>query len=296
MTNTNFRGPVNSLGALEDSTSSVEDGPNMLYQGTIFPDLRQTLFPKDGVGSGRASGFLDNPQIVTVDNIPQASSSTLLAAAAAVVTSVAMAFTTTAAGNSVAGTPSVATGVPIIPLGASTATTAAIALDFGFTTGTTTAASSTVVVVDSTLFTVGQWLCIGGAGNSGKTAALLTQVASISTSNATTITIAPVALGTLSNAPIGSANLWNNLTPPSTQFGAQVSTANAASPYVAGGMFRVFNPLEALSRVVSITATSTTALGGTFTVSGWDIYGQPMTELLTKAASTATIYGKKAFN
>ncbi len=295
MTNTNFRGPTNSMGSMEDSTVDSDDGPNLAYQGTVFPNLRQSPFPKDGVGSGRASAFLDNPQIVTVDNIPSAATTTILAAAAAVVTGVAMAFSTTAPGNTVAGTPSVATGVPIIPFGSSAVTTAAVALDFGFTTGTTTAASSTVVVVDNTLFTVGQWLCIGGAGNVGKTAALLTQVTSVSPTNVTTINIGPVALGTLTNAPIGSANLWNNVTPPSTQFGPQVSTANAASPHVVAGMFRVFNPLETLSRVVSISATSTTALGGAFLVSGWDIHNQAMTELITKAASTATIYGKKAF-
>lgn len=294
MTNTNFRGPVNSLGAMEDSTSGApDDGPNYAYQGTVFPDLRATLFNKDGVGGGRVSGFLDNPQIVSVDNIPSSASTTVLAVAAAVVTGTAMALSTTAPGNTVAGVPSIATGVPIIPFGSSAVVTAPIALDFGFTTGTTTASSSTVVVVDSTLFSPGQWIAIGGAGNSGKSVTLLTQVASIT--NATTILINPVSLGTLTNAPIGSANLWNNLAPPSTQFGPASPVPNAVAPYVAGGMFRIFNPLEAISRNVSIGATNTSAAGGVFIVNGWDSYFQPMSESLTKAASTTTIFGKKAF-
>ncbi len=299
MTNTNFRGPVNSLGALEDATTNVEDGPSLAYQGTVFPNLRETTFPKDGVGQGRSLAFLDNPQIVTVDNIPQAASTTLIAAAnssavAAITNGVAMVLTTTAAGNTVAGTPSVASGVPIIPFGSTAVVTAALALDFGFTTGTTTAASSSVVVVNTALFTSGQWLVIGGAGNAGKTAALITQVTGFT--NATTITISPVALGTLTNAPIGSGNLFNNLSPPSTQFGPQVSTANAATPHWLAGMFRSFDPLQALSRNVSITPVVTTAAGGAFIVSGWDIHNQAMTESITVAASTTTsYYGKKAF-
>ena len=299
MTNTNFRGPTNSMGAMEDSTVDPDDGPNLIYQGSIFPNLRQSPFPKDGVGSGRAAGFLDNPQIVTIDNIPQAATTTLIAAAnntgtVTIANGVAMTLTTTAAGNTVAGTPSVATGVPIIAFGSSTVTTAAVALDFGFTTGTTTAASSSVVVVNTALFSAGQWIAIGGAANAGKTATLITQVTGIT--NATTITIFPVALGALTNAPIGSANLWNNLTPPSTQFGAQVSTANSVSPHVVGGMFRVFNPLEALARNISITPSVTTGAGGAFIVNGWDIHHQAMSESITVAASTTTsYYGKKAF-
>lgn len=299
MTNTNFRGPVNSLGAMEDATSNVDDGPNVAYQGTVFPSIRETTFPKDGVGAGRSSGYLDNPQIVTVDNIPQAATTTLIAAAnntttAAITNGVAMVLSTTAAGNTVAGTPSVATGVPIIPFGSSTTTTAAVALDFGFTTGTTTAASSSVVVVNTALFTGGQWLVIGGAGNAGKTAALLTQVTGFT--NATTITIAPAALGSLTNAPIGSGNLFNSLTPPSTQFGPVQSTANAATPHWVAGMFRVFDPLQAISRIIAIATTNTSGAGGAFIVNGWDVHGQAMSESITVAAATTTsYYGKKAF-
>jgi hypothetical protein len=296
VTNTNWRGPANSLGAMEDSTVGEDDGPNYAYQGTLFPNLRGGVFNKDGVGAGRVPGFLDNPQFVSVDNIPSAASTTILAAAAAVVTGTAMTLSTTAPGNTVAGTPSVASGVPIIPFGSSTVTTAPIALDFGFTTGTTTAASSTVVVVDNTLFTLGQWLCIGGAGNAGKTAALLTQVASISTANTTTITISPVALGTLTNAPISGANLFNQGLPPATQFGPSAPAATAEANALAGGMFRIFNAVGALSRNISITATTTGAAGGAFLVTGWDVHNQVMTEKITVAASTTTsYYGKKAF-
>jgi hypothetical protein len=299
VTNTNFRGPVNSMGAMEDGTSGApEDGPSLTYQGTVFPSLRGT-FPKDGVGGGRSGAYLDNPQFVLVDNIPQAATTTLIAAAnsssvAAITNGVAMTLSTTAAGNVVAGSPSVAPGVPIIPFGSAAPVTTAMALDFGFTTGTTTAASSSVVVVNTALFTQGQWIVIGGAGNSGKTACLVTQVSGFT--NATTITISPAALGTLTNAPIGSGDLYNSLTPPSTQFGPSASTANSVTPTWLAGMFKVIDPLQTLARNVSITPVVTTGAGGGFIVNGWDIHSQAMSELITVAASTTTsYYGKKAF-
>jgi hypothetical protein len=57
---------------------------------------------------------------------------------------------------------------------------------------------------------------------------------------------------------------------------------------------RLHNPREALARVVSLTGT-TAGAGGAFTVSGWDVYRQPMTETITATAGSTVVYGKKAF-
>lgn len=296
MTNTNWRGPTNSMGAMEDGTIGDDDGPNYIYQGTLFPNLRGGFFNKDGVGAGRVPGFLDNPQIVTVDNIPSAATTTIIALNATVTSGTAMTLLTVAPGNTTAGVPSAATAVPIIPFGSTSVVTAAIALDFGFTTGTTTAASSAVVVVDNTLFTQGQWLCIGGAGNSANTASLLTQVTAISTANTTTINVFPVPAGSLTNAPIGASNLFNKYLPGATQYGPGTPTPNASVNELAAGMFRIFNPVGAISRNVAIASASATAAGGVFHVAGYDVHNQAMSENITVAANTtAAAYGKKAF-
>ncbi len=295
MTDTNFRGPVNSLGAMLNGTADPTDGPNYSYQGTVFPDLRGGFFQKDGLGAARVPGFLDNPAIVTVDQIPSSASTTILAAAVTgIVSGVAFTLNTTAPGNAVAGTPSIATGVPFIPFGAS-AVQNVTALDFGFTTGTTTAASSAVTVVDNSLFTVGQWLCIGGAGNSGKTAALLTQVTVVSTTNTTGINIFPVALGSLSNAPIGNGNQFNQFLPPATQFGPSAPVANAQDIHWSAGLFRLFNPVASLSRNVTI-AVSSAAVTGLITVRGFDVHSQAMSETFNvNTTAASTFVGKKAF-
>jgi len=59
----------------------------------------------------------------------------------------------------------------------------------------------------------------------------------------------------------------------------------------------VADPTKNLARAVSITATSG-AVGGAFLLTGWDLYGVPMTELVTVASSptgSTTTNGKKAF-
>lgn len=294
---TNFRGPVNNMGALEDSPATVQplDGPMGSYQGQALLDIRQTPFPKDGMGAARAVGFLDNARIVTINNIPSATTTVSLAAAAALTTATPMVLTTTNPAGT-AGVCGLAVGVPIIPYGSSTVTTAALAIDFGFATGTTAAASSAIIVNDLTLFDPGQWIVIGGVANSGKTASLITQVQTVPQTLGTgTITVLPVPAAALSNAPIGAANQWNLFTPPGTQFGPAAVSANAWSPHLAGGLLRLQNPAEMNGRCVSITGAASTAAGGTLTVAGWDVYRQPMTETITKAAGTTTSFGRKAF-
>jgi len=278
-----------------DGTVVPTDGPNYAYQGTVFPNLRGGVFQKDGTGAARVPAYMDNPSIVTVDNIPSASTTAnIVAVATGIVSGTVLTMTTVAPGSSTASVPSLATGVPIIPFGG-TAVQNVTALDFGFTTGTTTAANSAIVVADNTLFTLGQWLCIGGAGNSGKTAALLTQVTAISTVTTNSINVFPVPLGSLSNAPIGGSNQFNLFLPPATQYGPSTPVANAEANALLAGLFRVFNPVGAISRVVSITATAA-AVTGLITVRGFDVHSQAMSEAINVSTTTAgTFYGKKAF-
>lgn len=55
----------------------------------------------------------------------------------------------------------------------------------------------------------------------------------------------------------------------------------------------VWDPTSLTARVLSITAAAS-ATGGTFTIAGYDIYGYPMHEQITAAASS-TVDGKKAW-
>ena len=298
MADTNFRGPVNSMGALEaqyaTSVATIEplDGPSTSYQGYCYADPRSFPFQKDGNRPGRVAGFAVVDSFVTMDAIPQAANGSALAAAQVVTAAAPMGLATVGVTNFSANACSIAVGVPIVPQG-TTSIVNVIALDFGFTTGTTVANSSTVNVPDNTLFQIGGWYLFGNCGNTGATASLIAQVISAS-ANGTTLQISPTPATAL-GVPIGGTNLFGSgLLPPASQFGPAAASASSAQKVIAAGLAKVHNPRELLSRNLSVTAN--TATGGTAAVlcSGYDVWNLPMTELIT-ASGTTTIYGKKGF-
>lgn len=294
MAETLLRGPGVSIGSLMDGRIEPWDGPSIEYQGDIIPDPRYSPANKDSTSPGAIKGYFSNPYFVLVDTIPSANATNTVAAAQAPSTTAGVALSlTTAVLGTAAGVPVWTPGIPIIPSSTTTPVTVS-AIDFGFTTGTTAANSSTVVVVDNSQFQVGQWIVVGGAGASGATnVALFTQVQSKST-NTTVITISPSALTALNNAPIGQGNLYNPNLPPATQFGPAAVAANASEPYKVAGFGLAFDPLQGCARALSVTAASIGSGTTALTVSGYDIYGVPMTELIT-ATGTTTVNGKKAF-
>jgi hypothetical protein len=270
------------------------DGPGIEYQGDSVPDPSQSPANKDSLSPGAIRGWYSNPYFVLVDLIPQANNSTIVAAAQAPSTTQGVALNlTTAVIGTAAGVQVWAPGVPIIPVGTTVATTAGV-IDFGFTTGTTAANSSTVVVVDNSLFQLGQYIVIPGAGSAGATnVPLLTQVQSLST-NSTVMTISPSALTALNNAPIGQGNLYSNFLPAGTQFGPAAASANAWEPFRVAGFAKVLNPLEGSCRALTITAASIGSGTTAVTVTGYDVYNRIMHETIT-ANGTTTVSGKKAF-
>ena len=299
MADSNFRGPVNSMGSLEVDAATANvtpfDGPSMFYQGVAMPDIRSAPFAKDGFRPGQQAAILVGNTVLDVDNIPQAINSTRIATTAVIsTTAFAIALQTVGAAGA-ASVASIVVGVPIVPIGTTVATVATIAIDFGFTTGTTTANSSTIAVVDNSLFHTGQWLVVGSVGNTAATRSLVTQVQSIATTNTTTITVAPTPATALSNTPIGQGNLFGSgLLPPATQFGPAASSASGHSfaGMMVAGLSKVLNPRETICRNVSITCVTSTNFSAI--VNGWDLWGAPMSELLTLTAQT-TAAGKKAF-
>lgn len=260
-------------------------GPSLFYQGTCIPDPR-FVYQKDRV-QGSAStvpSFFAPARMKSIGQIPAALGAANIAAAQHPVLNTAMTLVTSA-------TLGVALNVPIRSFsGAYNGTapsTAAIALDFGFAFGNCTSAITTIVVSDSTLFAVGMPLVICGVGNSGGTVPLMTTVTSLT--DATHIVVANAPLASNSAAPIGTGDLWGGMTAS-----GQAQPPLAASPYLAGGPDALLDPRQTISRVVRIVGLSGST-GGIFTVAGWDIYGEPMTEAITVAGGAQTIYGAKCF-
>src|SRR5260370_22584516 len=188
-----FRGPGFIAGPTMDTRVESMDGPSITYQGDALPDVRFSPTKKDGLYPGRVPVFLNSPYFVLADNIPQAISATAIAAAALQTASTPMVLTSAQVNGSAAGDPTLSPGVPLIPFGGITPVSV-FALDFGFTTGTTTTggASTTITVPDSTLFAPGQWIYFCGPCTWGKTAPPLTQILLLT--SVTTLTISICAL------------------------------------------------------------------------------------------------------
>lgn len=302
MADSNFKGPIISMGSLEiesgtAATISPFDGPSGAYQAWSMLDPRSAPFAKDGTTPGRAPAFLCNPDFWSVDARPQATNASTICTVQVATSLAAMALTTSQPSNSNAGSQFIAVGVPILPQGTTTLVTT-LALDFGFITGTATANSSTLSVSDNTKLTVGQWICLGGAGASNG-ASFFTQVLSIGTTNFTSVTISPLPPAATSSGPIGGSNLFGagNL-PPTYNFGAQNPSATFISPNTQAGLLRVHNPVEMAARNISVTLqTGGVATAVNFLVTGYDVWRQLMTELIAVPATTSatTAYGQKAF-
>ena len=85
MGDTNFRGPVISMGATEIDSgtgTSVQpfDGPSASYQGYALLDPHGAYQAVSTPNQGGA-GFMINPSFIAIDTVPQAFSTSLLAAA-----------------------------------------------------------------------------------------------------------------------------------------------------------------------------------------------------------------------
>jgi hypothetical protein len=257
-------------------------GPSLFYQGIGILDPRMA-YMKDKVQgyTGVVQAFQDAMEIRSVSAVPAPVSAVNIAAGQVLTINVPMTFANASLG--------VTRNVPIRPFsnsvfGAAPVVAAAV-LDFGFGFVNATLGSTTVIVSDSRLYTVGMPLVIGSLGNSAGTAPLLTQVASILT--ATTISLANAALFTNATAPVGTGDLWG---PSPMGF----PLPQAAYPFMAGGPGLFLDPRQAIARNVAITGVAG-GTGGQIAVAGWDIYGVPMRETVTAGAGAVTTYGKKCF-
>lgn len=271
-------GPVVITGNTNPNQNFEPDqGPSVEFQGGAVLDPRYV-----GMALGLAlgqPGYKINAlyalqYFVMMDGVPQALSNTRIAAAQATVAATPMTLVT-AQGTGVSP------NIPIIPFGSSYAAanvvTPKLTLDFGFTTGTTVATSKNVTIPAGAFkfFYAGQKIIISGAGSSATTP-LFTSVAS--TPTGTTLVVNDAAGQSVSNAQIGTAD----------------NTGIAAWPWANAGAIALADPYQCIARAVSITGNAGST-AQTFTVSGYDIWGNVQTEGIAFAGGAATTNGKKAF-
>lgn len=263
---------------------NTDAGPSAFYQGEGVVDPRWVFLKDSVVGRiGIVPSLFNQPTVTSALGIPAALATNNIAAAQGVTSGVAM--TLAAASFGVVANIPIRT-YPSYPsvYGSGTVATAALTLDFGFEYCSTTAGSANITVVNGNNFFAGMPLIIAAVGNAAGTTPLLTTVISVA-ANVVTLNSTAVPLATSSGTPVGTGDLWT--------FTAGI-LPSAAFPALAGGPGLFFDARQGMARGVQIVGSGG-ATGGTFTVRGWDIYGQAMSQTITVAAGASTGWSTKVF-
>lgn len=288
-----FSGPVVSFGTAASSTSesNPEAGTSLFYAGAGILDPRPfySYNPGQDFGSDTA-GWLGTSNITTLNVVPYTLSNTAIAAAAVTVANTPMTLASTSS-----TTTGVAVAQSIMRADTGATVTGLLALD-GYTSvsGYVSSGVSGVAGNVLTVTTASNGPLIVGMVIAGTGIATGTYITSVGPTTAAagagtgftgTYTVSTsVAAGT-SGSPI---------TITATMGSSTVNALNASRiQFGSAGTIQTWNPQALLGRAVSVTAT-TVGTSPVFTVSGYDIYGFPMSEALTATASS-TVSGKKAF-
>ena len=271
---TAFSGPViafgqNTIGSNPSITDYNPDiGPSLFWGGVGRIDPRPNFNYIPGQTAGQFTAGFGTSDVQTISYAPYALSTSAIAAAANVVSGTAMTLVST---NSTSTGVSVSNSCTNYNTGAQV--TGLLMVD-GFASFTGVIASS-VLTVSSLTGTISIGMTIAGTGvNTGTT-----------------------IVNQLTGAPggVGTYTVQGDDTASSTTITAQATGTTAlGQPFGAPASVYLWNPQALVSRAVSVTGSSSST-GGNITISGYDIYGVPMSEIIAAPAGATTVNGKKAF-
>lgn len=267
-----FSGPVISFG--QNTVNNVTDynqdlGPSLFWGGVGRIDPRVNFNYIPGSNSGVPTFGFATSDTITINYAPYALSNTAIAAAANVVSGTAM---TLVSSNSTSTGVSVSASCVNYNTGA---TVSGLLLIEGFASFTGVVASN-ILTVSALTGTVTVGMTLSGTGV------------------ATGTTIVNQLTGPAGGA--GTYTVTGNATVSSTTITGQATGGPIAlgQPFGQSNTVYLWNAQAMVARAVSVTGVAAGA-GGAFLVSGYDVYGVPMTETITAPAGAATTNGKKAF-
>ena len=271
MSITAFSGPVISYGQAPFADYNSEIAPSLFWGGVARLDPRSNFIYVPGQSAGAFTAGFGTSDCMTLNYAPYALSTSAIAAAANVTSGTAMTLVST---NSTSTGVSVGNTCTNFNTGA---TVTGLLMVDGFASFTGVIANSILTVSALTgALTVG--MTISGTGvNTGTT--IVNQL----------------------TGPAGGAGTYTvqgSVTTSSTTITAQATGTSAlAQPFGLLGQpssVYLWNPQALIARAVSVTGSSSSA-GGNITISGYDIYGVPMSEVIAAPAGATTVNGKKAF-
>jgi len=261
----------NTIGTITDYNPDL--GPSLFWGGVGRIDPRPNFNYIPGQNFGAFTAGFATSDCQTISYAPYALGSAAIAAAAAPTANTAMTLVST---NSTSTGVSVNASCTNYNTGA---TVTGLLMVDGFASFTGVIASS-VLTVSSLTGTISIGMTLTGTGvNTGTT--IVSQL-------------------TGAAGGVGTYTVQGDDTASSTTMTAQATGLTAlAQPFGQSNSIYLWNPQALVSRAVSIVPVSGTSTAQViFTVSGYDIYGVPMTETITVPTSTTTsttTNGKKAF-
>lgn len=272
MTISAFSGPIIGFGqAPYGFDNNPEAGPSLFYAGTGLLDPRVNFTYIPGQNIGQFTGGFGTIETVTLNYAPYQLSTTAIAAAAATTSGTAM---TLVSSNSTST--GISVGASCINTATGTTVTGLVLID-GFASFTGVVASN-ILTVSSLTGTVTVGMTLSGTGVASGTVVVNQLTGPAGGAGTYTVT---------GNASVGSTTITGQMT------GGYPAIAQQFDAPI--GSIYMWNPAAMISRAVNITATNAGATGGNFLVSGYDIYGVPMSERITHAGGATTATGAKAF-
>ena len=278
MSITSFSGPVLTFG--QTPLTGLEYNPNigssLMYAGSGILDPRLPYTFMNGQMSSAFTGGFLGEHVTTLNIVPYS------AAAAAVVASA----NPTGATLTLVSAASATTGVAVTTTMVNAATGAVdagplVVLD-GYASFTASITGTVMTVTANSTGPIYPGMTLTSAGGTGT---LSTGVVIMSGGNNNGVT------GTFNvnqSQTIGSGTITAQIYTP-TDCAYRMGQSGAGGP----GAISLWNPMALTSRAVSITAAAG-ATYATATVTGYDVYGYPMSEAITISAGSA-VNGKKAF-
>lgn len=267
--------------------TNPENGPSLTGYGFLLADPRPFYNYDPGQNFGALNAGWDGvSRITTINAIPMTLSATLIATAAHTVGGTAM----TLASSTVDG---LAVGVAIPRSDSGVLVSKLLKLDPQVASVTANLALGSNIMTVTAVNAPGghcyNQLCVGMVLTDATTAGNLP--------TGTTITGWSPNGGGTGGGLLGTYTLSTNAAATAT--GDTITGLYTGSyltiPFGSAGTVQAFNPADMISRAVSITST-TSQVVQTFTVNGLDVFGFPVTEVITLSGTSATTTnGKKAF-
>ena len=302
MSITAFSGPLVVYGAAPSYDYNPEQGPSLFWGGAGIADPRPYYAYQPGQDFGAlTAGFLGFDNVMTLNAVPATASGTAIVTTAVAVTAkTAMTLTST---NS--ATSGIATNLTITNPNTGSPVTGLIGLD--------TYTSVSGYICNGTSGTAGNLLFVTTASNNPLTVGMVLNSSNTGFTSCVITGYGPAtgttAAGkgftgvyTVSGSTQAQGTSGSPITITGTQ-GVTSATGNSVAtclvPFGSSGTVQLWNPQALVARAVSITPTSGTPTASiTFAISGYDIYGFPMTEnilLTTSSAQSTAVNGLKAF-